>query len=557
MVFFFPIGWSNYTPYLAKEIIGNTIRQCSGESRVVDLNNEFFNELIKKPNKYMSKVNVGEISKQLDILVSTDSVEEFDVYLSAKGNLNQFLSKYSEVDRTIRVSLDGIVFVDVTDDIYAVSLDNIFDYAVNERATLLDKFYSDEFLAKYLEEDIVAFSVTSLHQLVTSIYLANIMKLNNREIKIVMGGNYLTRIFDQLVRDERIFGFTDVLIKGCGEEILPLVYENAKAAKGDFVDIPNIAYYDCDNKRVIQTHSEQRESMHLSAFGKENCNVSYFLPQRVVPMYITRGCAWKKCTFCSIPNASGRFRVRKLTEVISDIKQYVENGVSYFSFIDEALTPFLMRQLAEAIQKESLNVRWGALARFDDSLDMDTCQAIYASGCRRLQFGLESYNENVLLKMNKGIDFYSVERVINQCIQCGISVNLFCMIGFPGETEQEAKNTIDFVLNIVHDALYNHGVLVTADFSSFLLDVNSQLFYNQEKYGIVSEPIEGNLVSLYTKYSPVSFNKDEIVYEAEQRYSRIIYDYFGKGAVELEEPLYISEAYWFLKACQMDKDRQR
>ena len=41
MLFVFSIGWSNYTPYLAKEIIGNTLKKCSIKTRVIDLNNYF------------------------------------------------------------------------------------------------------------------------------------------------------------------------------------------------------------------------------------------------------------------------------------------------------------------------------------------------------------------------------------------------------------------------------------------------------------------------------------------------------------------------------------
>ena len=158
--------------------------------------------------------------------------------------------------------------------------------------------------------------------------------------------------------------------------------------------------------------------------------------------------------------------------------------------------------------------------------------------------------------MNKGIDYKEVKNVIQHCIQCGISINLFCMIGFPGETEQEARKTVEFVLGIVEEALRKYGILVTADFSAFLLDVNSNVYYNQKQYGIVSEPVSDTRVSLYTQYQPVSFDKNAVVYDAEQRYSKIIYDYFGQGDFEVREPLYISETYWFLKACQMENSKQ-
>lgn len=57
MLFVFSIGWSNYTPYLAKEIIGNTLKKCSIKTRVIDLNNYFFNELLYRADYYIQNSN--------------------------------------------------------------------------------------------------------------------------------------------------------------------------------------------------------------------------------------------------------------------------------------------------------------------------------------------------------------------------------------------------------------------------------------------------------------------------------------------------------------------
>lgn len=553
MIFVFSIGWSNYTPYLAKEIIGNTLKKCSTRTRVIDLNNYFFNELLYRADYYIQNSNAKfNIIEQMEILTSSECIDNFDAFLLAKENVNQFLLNYSKLDKTMSISLDGITFNGVTDNIYKVNLDDILDYVVNERSLLLNRFFSNDLIMDFLNEDIIAFSVTSLGQFVTTLYLSNILRKRTKKVKIIMGGNYLSRIYDGIVEDGRVFELVDYLVKGCGEEILPMLYGHIKTRQSALGDIPNIAYFDSERKMIVKNDLEHKETFHESAFGVENCKVNYYLPKKVVPMYITRGCAWKKCAFCSIPNISGRFRIRSITDVISDIKKYVKYGVIHFSFIDEALTPFLMSRLSDEIQNEKLNIRWGALARFDGALDLDLCKKIYAAGCRRLQFGLESYNEDVLLKMNKGIDYKEIKNVIQHCIQCGISINLFCMIGFPGETEQEAKKTVDFVLGIVEEALHKYGILVTADFSAFLLDVNSKMYYNQKQYGIVSEPVSDARVSLYTQYQPVDFDKNAVVYDAEQRYSKIIYDYLGRGDFEVKEPLYISETYWFLKACQME-----
>ena len=143
-----------------------------------------------------------------------------------------------------------------------------------------------------------------------------------------------------------------------------MLYGHIKTHQGALGDIPNIAYFDSERKMIVKNYLEHKETFHESAFGVENCKVNYYLPKKVVPMYITRGCAWKKCAFCSIPNISGRFRIRSITDVISDIKQYVKYGVIHFSFIDEALTPFLTSRLSDEIQNRKIKYKVGSVGSF-------------------------------------------------------------------------------------------------------------------------------------------------------------------------------------------------
>lgn len=552
MILIFPVGWNNYTPYLAKEIIGNIFRKCSDNTKVIDLNNIFFSELIHNTDYYQD-TNFYQFNavKQLDYLVSKDSIKDFDIFLLAKKEIDEFLSKYKMVDSTMSISLDGVVFTGVTDDIFKIDMNNIFDYVLNQKSIILNRYFSNILVTELLEEEIIAFSVTCSHQLVTAFYLANIIRIYSKKIKILIGGNYLSRVSEKLIADGRIFQFVDYLITGCGEISIPQLYKYLNNQQVLLHEIPNIAYFDNKKNKVVQTCVSNSGYEYVSAFGKENCSAQYFLPQKVVPIYLTRGCAWKKCVFCSIPYASGKFCIRNLKDTVNDIKQYVNNGVNHFNFIDEALTPNLMNRLADEILYESLSIRWGALARFDQTLSLDICKKIYNAGCRRIQFGLESYNRNILSLMNKGVNYDDIKMVITRCIESGLSINLFCMIGFPGETEEEARNTVDFVINLVREALWNYGVLVTVDFSAFLLDVNSNIYFNQGHFKVESEAIESDNLSLYARYTPELFDKDTIVFEAELKYSKIIFDYFVKDSYKLKKPIYINEAYWFLKACDM------
>ena len=158
MLFVFSIGWSNYTPYLAKEIIGNTLKKCSIKTRVIDLNNYFFNELLYRADYYIQNSNAKfNIIEQIEILTSSECIDNFDAFLLAKENVNQFLLNYSKLDKTMEISLDGIAFIGVTDNIYKVNLDDILDYVVNERSIFVSDFMSCHQIAISVDARLINF----------------------------------------------------------------------------------------------------------------------------------------------------------------------------------------------------------------------------------------------------------------------------------------------------------------------------------------------------------------------------------------------------------------
>ena len=68
-----------------------------------------------------------------------------------------------------------------------------------------------------------------------------------------------------------------------------------------------------------------------------------------------------------------------------------------------------------------------------------------------VQLGLESAHPTVLREMNKESDPQTYFRVIKALLGQGINVATSFIIGFPGETEQTARATIDFIKSIDPD----------------------------------------------------------------------------------------------------------
>jgi hypothetical protein len=68
------------------------------------------------------------------------------------------------------------------------------------------------------------------------------------------------------------------------------------------------------------------------------------------------------------------------------------------------------------------------------------------AGCLKIVFGLESFNQRVMDFMKKGIKQESVRRITGDCVDLDIAVHCYIIVGFPTETEQEALETMSFIL---------------------------------------------------------------------------------------------------------------
>jgi anaerobic magnesium-protoporphyrin IX monomethyl ester cyclase len=88
----------------------------------------------------------------------------------------------------------------------------------------------------------------------------------------------------------------------------------------------------------------------------------------------------------------------------------------------------------------SCNMRFGALTKKD-------YQLMAEAGFRFLLFGLESANQKTLEKIGKGIDIDKVEdelhiiKDVNKEVHASLEPHITCMVGYPWETEPDAKNT--------------------------------------------------------------------------------------------------------------------
>ncbi len=152
-----------------------------------------------------------------------------------------------------------------------------------------------------------------------------------------------------------------------------------------------------------------------------------------------------------------------------------------FAFVDEAIPPRNLDKLADRLL--SLNDRgfsWISWARFDPGFTPGVLEKLKKSGCVALLFGLESACERVLTKMQKGIHVEAARKILLDSSAMGITNHAGILIGFPSESEQEALDTVRFVLE------YNQKIQ-SIGLSLFNLDRDSRVMMDLQRYGV--EPV--------------------------------------------------------------------
>jgi radical SAM superfamily enzyme YgiQ (UPF0313 family) len=111
--------------------------------------------------------------------------------------------------------------------------------------------------------------------------------------------------------------------------------------------------------------------------------------------------------------------------------------------LDNAISPALLSDLCE----NPLPVPWYGFARMTKELtDPDYGRALKRAGCVMLKLGLESGDQTVLDRLQKGIDLETASAVLNNLKACGIETYVYVLFGTPVEDRAGAGRTLDFLV---------------------------------------------------------------------------------------------------------------
>jgi hypothetical protein len=441
--------------------------------------------------------NEAEVFSRLewarDVIESEDLVQKVEwakANLRSEGfyNLDGYVESWKIIDRWLQAF--GMLYcpseISIADNSMRYSVYSSMD-VMRASEDELENPYRDLFKEHVLDSivnekpGLVGISVTATSQVMPAFTLARLLKEVNSDIHITMGGSVFTKLIDNLQENHTLFELVDSFIVFEGEHALLGLIEQLDGKK-DFAKVPNLVYRDANQIRVNKPfHIEDINSLPTPDYDGFPLD-QYLSPMRVLPLQGSRGCYWRKCTFCNLHIDNLRFRLRNLDLVLEDIEKLKKKyNTEFMFFSDECMPVKQLENMSSRLIDDGNDIKWMAGVRFDKGLTKDVLNKARDAGCLKMVFGLESSNKRVLSLMEKGIETEITKNIIDYCLDADIAVHMYIIVGFPSETREEALETLDFVIS-------NEGFMKSKGASCltclFELEKHAPIMRDPGKYGL-------------------------------------------------------------------------
>ena len=246
-------------------------------------------------------------------------------------------------------------------------------------------------------------------------------KIKNPNCKIVVGGAHPSAV-------PETFPFVDHVVIGEGEDAMVKIIQGTSEhfVKSDkLVDVELLPAFD-----LVDTLSYHRR----------------IEGERTLPILTTRGCPFS-CAYCGLHKMHelGGVRTGNSNKIANNIERICKDfNVRAINFQDDLFTLNHKRlfELLELIKPLKIKFRCMGKSGYDVE---EVYQKLAEAGCVQIAWGLEHGSQYMLDRMNKKSTVQDNYNVIKWAKKYGITSRAFFILGFPGETEETIKETMNFI----------------------------------------------------------------------------------------------------------------
>lgn len=444
MIYLYTLPGNNFGyPDINNVIRATYLKKKKYKYKLVDYVDYLINEIFTNGNSIESNIDIDQIKND----IKDKSKPLLEVNQQFIKYINMFLKKY-------HMNYDKNGFL------YEYPIKNVEDFitASNQIKEFINLFP----INNYKEEDIIYINVMYGFQIPMAISLSDRIKKKCRKAKIIWGGNYLTQINQNCSE----------LIKKIDSLDLIIVFNHIKTFENAILyclnkndNLVNIII----NKNPIKIDRNIIDEPNNYCADYSDIDLSrYFARDRIMPLLLNYGCYYHKCNFCSHFFHYGNYNKIDLDTVLKTLlKEYKKNSFDTIVLVDECILPTTIIRFAKYLIEKNIKTKWMMETRIDKRYDSNTVKILADSGCKLVSFGIESYNKSILKKMNKGIEFPYINKVLKEFKKNDIVVSATFIIGYPGEKRINTDKTLLYILACKYIDLFGLNI--------FMLTRNSKL----------------------------------------------------------------------------------
>ncbi|MBI5096635.1 MAG: 30S ribosomal protein S12 methylthiotransferase RimO [Nitrospirae bacterium] len=239
---------------------------------------------------------------------------------------------------------------------------------------------------------------------------------------------------------------------------------DAVVGTGSFADVVKVCQEFFSNKPDIYKHQQ----IYIS--DPSNFNYESPLPRiRITPTHtafvkIAEGCD-HTCTFCIIPVLRGHQRSRTIESIAGEVEQLAMEGVVEVNLVAQDTTAYgrdlrkpnalghLLRRIADIQDIKWIRLLYTYPGSF--TKELISVMAGEEKVCKYIDMPVQHINDKILYQMHRGHTRKSIYRTIEQLRKKipDVVLRTSLIVGFPGETEDQFRELVEFVRDVEFDRL--------------------------------------------------------------------------------------------------------
>jgi radical SAM superfamily enzyme YgiQ (UPF0313 family) len=318
------------------------------------------------------------------------------------------------------------------------------------------------------QPEIVGVSSISTEYIKNNRILTALVKEASPHSIVIQGGIIPTVMIETAMGDPNV----DYWIIGEGEFRFPSLLDELRKSHPDLSSIDGLAYWK-DGAAIISPPKgfiddldsipfPNYGNLNLLDYGNKKLKYAIGLLPRQFPYAVTitsRGCPYR-CIFCAASSVSGRnLRFRSAKNILDEIDSLYKAGIREIIFLDDHFLGDRKRaiEIMQALIERKYDLTWKCVNLTIFRLDREILELMKKSGCYQMTLSIESGNQYVLDKIiKKPVKLSKVPEILDEAKSLGFEMVANFVIGFPGETWEQIRETFRFAESISVDLVNFH-----------------------------------------------------------------------------------------------------